>query len=707
VSLGSTPSALLRADEITGAQASVNAARTDVEKINALYNYARSLNAKAETFAQRQQAFDAVKQALALVAKMEKSGATLKPQSQIHYLAGRLALFLDDPTSAVAYFNDAERNGFVAESAASGGKSTALFRLRGEAKWKNYDYPGALADINRAIELESNKGDYADRARLHFDMGNATAARADWGKGDQFTIAEQEDYVQAARARARLDGQSTQAIEAFPFDGNLLPLNAAIAQNPRATAPLLARASYLIRRGAGYSGGQQGELDKAMRDVNYVLRLEPGSAAAYHLSALALWRLGTVKSTLPQKGVHEAVLLAFGKALKAGYDLTSVRFDIGDYFIARTRLNELTPDERREALGGAIYNYSAIIRQEPQNSIARAKRIRAEGLRARPDANSVLTDSAAISPGDGVARDGVLDAREAEELRAEVENARVQAFLQNGELTQAQNAVESALKKAARAAELLRLHGQILTMRGRYADATKELQNSLAERRNFASTWWWLGMALDGAGNIAQAKQALENAQKLDASLAPFIVGTRYAADKPTEKPLVMPPVTGELKPQGTALQHKEAGNALNGKDDADGAIAEYSTALLIDPNFTDALSNRANLYWQRGTLDLALADINRALELEPQHRTASLVRAEIRMTLGDTTPALEDLNNALRYADTDGRRINALLSRARLHQRLKDKTSAQTDLNAAAKLAENNAEQKKRVDAARAELEK
>lgn len=705
----SSPLPVVRADAVSDAKMRVDAANTDLEKLNALFKYAQTLIGFNATREELGKAREAMNQSLAIIAKIEAAGNRIEPQSHIHYLAGIAALQLEDYASAIRFFNDAERKNFVNDNATSTHKGALLFGVRGETKWKIYDYVGALADFNRAIELNDGKGYYAQRARLYFDMGDADAARVDWAKSDKNPSEEQNVVLRLAEERARLDGQSNQAIEEFPFDAALLPFNKAIAQNPRITQPLLERATYLIRKGAGWSGGAKAEIAKAERDIDYVLRLEPSSSRAHHLRALALWRLATLESKLHHTDTDNNIVAAFNRALQDDPNVAAIRFDVGEYFMTRARLirpEPLDPAERSKALENAVYNFSQAIRLEPQNNLARAKRIQAEQLNERPDFHLVLTDTAIIAK-DGLAAAEGVTAAEIEVLQYQLEIARVQALLQSGAWSEAEKALQSALQKNPNNASLLQLRGQIHTLRGRYDDAINDLQVSLNTSRYHAQSWWWMGMALDGKGNIAHAKQAIENALKFDARLVPLIMGTRYAADNPTKRPLVMPPVEGDVKPQGTALQHKEAGNALKIKNDVTGALTEYSVALQIDPNFADALNNRALIYAQQGKFDLAITDINRALEIEPQHRLASLVRSDIRAKLGDITPAMDDINNAVRYADTNERRATALISRARLHTRLNDKTRALKDLDEAEKMAANDTERLKQISELRTELER
>ncbi len=700
---------VVRADTVSEARTQVDTARNDIEKINALYNYGRALNRPGASREEKVKARKAISQSLALIAKLEKAGQVLEPQSQFHYYAGLLALQMDDYAAAIRYFDTAERKKFVQESIAQGGKGALLYRVRGEAKAKYYDYSGALADYNSAIEREGNKGDYAQRARLHFAMGSAEAARADWANGDKIARDEQISFLEVARERARLDGLNILAIEEFPFNDALLPFNTAITENPRSTQALLERAAYLVRRGAGGSGGRAEEITLALQDINHALRLEPAAAKAYHLRALALWRLAVQNRTLKNAENAEPIVTAFNRALQNSDNPIAIRLDIGDFWSARAQAlshDADLADERRKLLADAIFNYSLVLFKQPQNTLARARRIQIEQLSERPDPNTLLTDSEVIAREGLIATPDTIGEAQAQQLRYEAETARAQAMLQDGELTAAQKILDNALQRGPEANNL-RLRGQIYVLRGRYDEAIVDLERSLLDQRDNAQSWWWLGLALDGKDNIVRAKSAFDNAIRIDANLTRLADGTRYAVQNPTDKVLVMPPVMGELKPSGTPLQHKEAGNGLMQKNDIAGALAEFNSALRLDPNYTDALNNRANVYMRQGKSDLALADINRALEVEPGHRVAWLTRSRIYSSVGERKLALGDLDNAVRYADTDARRFTSLIDRAHLHLKLKDKISARNDLEAAEKLPGTDAERLKQIAELRAALEK
>jgi tetratricopeptide (TPR) repeat protein len=65
------------------------------------------------------------------------------------------------------------------------------------------------------------------------------------------------------------------------------------------------------------------------------------------------------------------------------------------------------------------------------------------------------------------------------------------------------------------------------------------------------------------------------------------------------------------------AAAYFHRGRALNLKGDTAGAIADFSKAIEIRPNYTQAYNSRGSVYASKGDYEKALADVTRAGELE------------------------------------------------------------------------------------------
>jgi tetratricopeptide (TPR) repeat protein len=71
--------------------------------------------------------------------------------------------------------------------------------------------------------------------------------------------------------------------------------------------------------------------------------------------------------------------------------------------------------------------------------------------------------------------------------------------------------------------------------------------------------------------------------------------------------------------PTRTAVDHNSRGMELYFEGKYEKAVAEFTRAIKLDPNYADAYSNRGNAYAAIGQYDLAIADHNKAIELDPE----------------------------------------------------------------------------------------
>ena len=79
----------------------------------------------------------------------------------------------------------------------------------------------------------------------------------------------------------------------------------------------------------------------------------------------------------------------------------------------------------------------------------------------------------------------------------------------------------------------------------------------------------------------------------------------------------------GDSVTVNTAAEMFERGNSAYRKGNLDQAIADYTKAIELDPQYAKAYYNRGNAYSAKGNLDQAIADYTQVIGLEPQSVTA------------------------------------------------------------------------------------
>lgn len=501
-----------------------------------------------------------------------------------------------------------------------------------------------LARLERAI-AEHPDGAAARIARTRYRFAKLNQGRPDIGDNPLT-----QDYGADDRAFA----DALQPI--------LTELDADVEHHrrPESAALLIERARVRLVYQAHFSGrsGRAFLFEETVTDLIHATELEPANAAAWYelgLAHLALW----------------------------GPDAT-----------ATTGPNLLWNDEERYAgKKAALYAFSRAILAQPDHSgfahLLRLWTQRAMKLGADPD--QMLADADAIIGQDLAPTDAAWDAvlhparpaaKRADYL-AETYYLRGQVRVSRGEFSAALADLDQALALEPTNLSVRLERGRLLVRRGDYAQAIVDLTAMVTAQPNFAEGWFWRGIAHDGAGEIELARADFDQATKHDKNISRKLAHTRYDPVAPDPaRGLAPAPVTADAHPvrRGTALDHKNAGNALRGKGNDYGALREYGMALMIDPTFADGYNNRGSSYraWQE--IDLALADFNRAIELDPTHRAAYLNRALLWHELRDHARARADCDHAVDYADSDYLRGQALLARGRMKEIAQETKAAEAD---------------------------
>ncbi|MEP6498359.1 tetratricopeptide repeat protein [Microcoleus vaginatus] len=137
------------------------------------------------------------------------------------------------------------------------------------------------------------------------------------------------------------------------------------------------------------------------------------------------------------------------------------------------------------------------------------------------------------------------------------------------------------------------------------------------------------------------------------------------------------------LNPNYAQAYHNR-GNARSKLGDNQGAVADYNQALRINPNYAKAYYNRGISRSELGDNQGAVADYNQALRINPKYVLAYNNRGLARFKLGDKQGAVADYNKALQI---DPNHVNAYYNRGLARRGLGDKQGAIQDFQKAAEL--------------------
>jgi len=137
--------------------------------------------------------------------------------------------------------------------------------------------------------------------------------------------------------------------------------------------------------------------------------------------------------------------------------------------------------------------------------------------------------------------------------------------------------------------------------------------------------------------------------------------------------------ISGKLSGPALGAAYVFRGKAQAQRHELQAAIADFSEALKVNPQATDALYNRAAAYALMGHPDFALADFSHVLDLAPGDADTLFYRAQILISMGRKEDAISDLGAVLRLKPED---VDSRLQRAGLLIALGRNDDAIADLN-------------------------
>jgi tetratricopeptide (TPR) repeat protein len=157
---------------------------------------------------------------------------------------------------------------------------------------------------------------------------------------------------------------------------------------------------------------------------------------------------------------------------------------------------------------------------------------------------------------------------------------------------------------------------------------------------------------------VPRERPAPATPARVAASPAPVATHATTAPVATAEAPGPMAPMTG---PAREAFDRAMACVKAN---DVDGAIAELTRSVEIEPRFSGAFNNRAMLKAQKGDFRGAIDDYGAAIAVDPGNAILLLSRGSLRLQLQDRGGALEDFGKAI---EVDPRNAAAFYYRGHL----------------------------------------
>jgi Flp pilus assembly protein TadD len=162
--------------------------------------------------------------------------------------------------------------------------------------------------------------------------------------------------------------------------------------------------------------------------------------------------------------------------------------------------------------------------------------------------------------------------------------------------------------------------------------------------------------------------------------------------------------VTRRTQPQQQLAQNAaqaafERGNRAIQNGDYDTAIAEFTQAIRINPNYIDAYNGRGLAYAMKNDLDTATADFTQAIRINPKDAGAYYLRGLTYKNKKDYNKAIADFTQAIRLNPNDA---DAFYYRGHAYYLKKDYKKAIADYEAALRINPNHADARQNLEIAR-----
>ena len=103
-----------------------------------------------------------------------------------------------------------------------------------------------------------------------------------------------------------------------------------------------------------------------------------------------------------------------------------------------------------------------------------------------------------------------------------------------------------------------------------------------------------------------------------------------------------------------TVEEYFESGSSKSDLGDHRGAIADFTKAIEIDPQYMDAYYNRGNSKYKLEDYRGAIVDYTKAIEIDPQYASAYFNRGVTKLRAGQLDSGCIDLSKAGELGNPD-----------------------------------------------------
>jgi tetratricopeptide (TPR) repeat protein len=204
---------------------------------------------------------------------------------------------------------------------------------------------------------------------------------------------------------------------------------------------------------------------------------------------------------------------------------------------------------------------------------------------------------------------------------------------------------------------------------GEYSAARKDFDAIVKLNAAYTQAYYNRGLALQALGDLPAAGADFNKFLELETESS----WRQRAQDRLRELD-----TASALKAQGKLLAQ---GNAAFNAGQFQEAIKRYSSALLLEPKFIEALYNRAAAYNQLEQSKDAIADLNGVLKLNPKFAQALVERGLAYLALKDYAKAIADFSSGLAL---DPKFASAYNNRGIAYIALKQNDKARADFDSA-----------------------